>query len=52
MASLGSLISPKVPGYCKIPQTISSLISVPSSPTTTVKPRGSALVLITSIVCG
>ena len=52
IASLGSLISPKVPGYCKIPHTISSLISVASSPTTTVKPKGSALVFMTSIVCG
>ena len=48
--SLGSFISPKVPGYCIIPQIIHSLISLSSSPTTIFKPNGSALVLITSIV--
>ena len=52
MASLGSFISPKVPGYWSMPQTIFSFMSLSSSPTIISKPNGSALVLITSIVCG
>ena len=52
IASLGSLISPKVPGYWITPQIIYSLISVSSSPTIISSPKGSALVLTTSIVCG
>ena len=47
IASLGSLISPKVPGYCKIPQTKSSFSwskTSSSLPTKTFKPIGSALV--------
>ena len=45
-------MSPKVPGYCKIPQTISLDILFKSSsfPIITFKPKGSDLVLITSIV--
>ena len=52
IASLGSFMSPSVPGYCKMPQIISSLISLSSFPITTFKPKGSARVLIISIVCG
>ena len=52
IASLGSLMSPNVPGYWIIPQITSSLISLSSSPTIISNPKGSALVLTTSLVCG
>ena len=51
--SLGSFISPKVPGYDRTPQIISSSIfvsSVFSSPMISSKPKGFVLVLIRSIV--
>ena len=48
-------MSPKVPGYCKIPHTISSFKlskTLSSFPTRTLSPIGSALVFMRSIVCG
>ena len=53
IASLGSLMSPSVPGYAITPQTSLSLIldkTSFSSPIITSKPKGSALVFIISIV--
>ena len=46
MLSLGSLMSPRVPGYCKIPHTKSSdiLFNSLSLPIIIFKPIGSALV--------
>ena len=55
IASLGSIISPKVPGYGRTPHISFSFILLRKSfgfPINNFNPKGSVLVFIRSIVCG